>query len=508
MAVARSGFLDSILGFGFVSTALSIVYPVWRYLIPPASLEPTTDTVVAGKVTDFPANSGAVIEFGAKPAIVVRAPDGLFRAFTAVCTDLDCTVQYKKEASQIWCACHNGLCDLSDHVVSGPPPRPLPRNRRRPVRVNPVTAITRPPRWPRPPVTLRRQMCTADKAAARARATGFRGKPSGQVVVTTCARCHSNAEFMRKYAPRQRVDQATEYASSVHGQQLSKGDLKVATCVSCHGAHGMRLVSDARSPVYPLNVVTTCTRCHADAERMRGYTLPDGSLLPTSQKADYERSVHYAAMTARNDLSAPTCNDCYLNHGAAPPGVGAVTNVCGTCHAVFATKFALSTHSRIFERGFVECHSNHAISEPSDSLLGTDKTALCSTCHGAGDNGFQAAGAMRARIEQLKAAIAHSAQQVASVENRGMEMGDHTLALREAFNHLTLARAEVHTFTRELVEQIPDEGLAITAKVDGAAAEVRDEFRFRQTGLATSLAAILLVVVALGWKVRTLDRQV
>ena len=70
---------------------------------------------------------------------------------------------------------------------------------------------------------------------------------------------------MRNYAPKQRVDQAVEYATSVHGQRLAKGDTKVATCISCHGAHGVRLVSDAKSPVYALNVAATCTKCHSDA---------------------------------------------------------------------------------------------------------------------------------------------------------------------------------------------------------------------------------------------------
>ena len=111
-----------------------------------------------------------------------------------------------------------------------------------------------------------------DKVAAKAPATEFRGKPVGTQVIEVCARCHSDAALMRKYAPKQRVDQATEYASSVHGQQLAKGDHNVATCVSCHGAHGVRLVSDAQSPVYPLNVANTCTTCHADQNRMKGYT--------------------------------------------------------------------------------------------------------------------------------------------------------------------------------------------------------------------------------------------
>ena len=123
--IKRRTFLDLVLGAGLASTAVSFVYPLWRYLIPPAAAEPATNSVIAGKVTDFKVNSGAVVKFGAKPAIVVRTPDGEFRAFSAVCTHLECTVQYKTETSQIWCACHNGLYDLTGNVISGPPPRPL-----------------------------------------------------------------------------------------------------------------------------------------------------------------------------------------------------------------------------------------------------------------------------------------------------------------------------------------------------------------------------------------------
>jgi cytochrome b6-f complex iron-sulfur subunit len=125
MVIRRRTFLDTLLGMGFVSTAIAILYPVWRYVIPPAAAEPATDSVVAGKAAEFRNNSGAVLKFGTKPAILIRTSEGEFRAFTAVCTHLDCTVQYKPETSQIWCACHNGLYDLSGNVVSGPPPRPL-----------------------------------------------------------------------------------------------------------------------------------------------------------------------------------------------------------------------------------------------------------------------------------------------------------------------------------------------------------------------------------------------
>jgi predicted CXXCH cytochrome family protein len=346
-----------------------------------------------------------------------------------------------------------------------------------------------------------------DKVKAKTPSTGFKGKPAGQMVIAVCAQCHSDGTLMRKFAPKQRIDQAAEYATSVHGHQLAKGDTKVATCVSCHGAHGVRLVGDAQSPVYVLNVATTCSKCHSDAERMKAYKLPDGSPLPTDQRAKYETSVHHTAMVKKNDLSAPTCNDCHGNHGAAPPGVGAIANVCGTCHTVFATKFAVSAHSQIFDRSCVECHSNHAIAQPSDAMLGTDKAALCVTCHSDGDNGHQAAAAMRGGIEKLKAAIAHSQAVVAAAENAGMDMGSQAIALREAGNQLTLARTEMHAFDPKPVEAVLQEGLAITAKIDAQGDAALAEMSYRRTGLAVSLGAILLVVVALRLKIRSLKHE-
>jgi cytochrome b6-f complex iron-sulfur subunit len=56
---------------------------------------------------------------------LLRTASGEFRAFEAVCTHLDCTVQFKKDLGVIWCACHNGKYDLNGRNISGPPPRPL-----------------------------------------------------------------------------------------------------------------------------------------------------------------------------------------------------------------------------------------------------------------------------------------------------------------------------------------------------------------------------------------------
>lgn len=121
----RRTFLDVLLSVGFVSTAVAIAYPVSRFLVPPAGGEPATASVVAAKAASLKPNSGLIFKFGSKPGIVVRTADGELRAFSAVCTHLDCTVQFRADTSQLWCACHDGVYDLSGSVVSGPPPRNL-----------------------------------------------------------------------------------------------------------------------------------------------------------------------------------------------------------------------------------------------------------------------------------------------------------------------------------------------------------------------------------------------
>lgn len=343
-----------------------------------------------------------------------------------------------------------------------------------------------------------------DPKAAHDPGRGYRGVPKGTAIVATCARCHSDGSFMRTFAPAQRIDQAAEYATSVHGQRLAAGDSKVATCVNCHGAHRIRNVSDAKSPVYPLNVATTCAQCHANAGHMAGYKTASGP-LPTNQYDNYQKSVHFKALTKNQDLSAPTCNDCHGNHGASPPGVGAVANICGTCHAVFADRFASSPHKEVFDRGCVECHSNHDILQPSDSMLGMGAGAICSTCHD-GDPGAKAATAMRASLDSLRTSIERSDGLLEQLHNAGLEVGEDRLRLREAQNHLTLARTEVHGFRDAPVDTVTREGLAITTKVEAAALQGFGELRFRQRGLALSMVVILLVVVALVLKIRDLER--
>ncbi len=126
-ARTRRSFLDWLLGTTLGAVAISILYPIVRYVTPPAVSEAPTSRVLAGRLSELPPNSGKVFRFGARPAIVVRTASGDVRAFSAVCTHLACTVQYRKDLRSIWCACHNGHYDLNGVNIAGPPPRPLER---------------------------------------------------------------------------------------------------------------------------------------------------------------------------------------------------------------------------------------------------------------------------------------------------------------------------------------------------------------------------------------------
>lgn len=125
MAQDRRSLLRWLLGGGFTASIVSFVYPAVKFMNPPAVPEATVNEVPAGKVQDLKPNSGKIVKFGSRPALLVRVGETEFRAFSAICTHLNCTVQFQESDRQIWCACHNGFYDLNGKVVSGPPPAPL-----------------------------------------------------------------------------------------------------------------------------------------------------------------------------------------------------------------------------------------------------------------------------------------------------------------------------------------------------------------------------------------------
>lgn len=121
----RRRVVEFLLGGGLLASVISFVYPVLRYLVPPPVAELGGDEVVAAKVGELKPNGSKIFRFGNRPGLLLLSAEGEYRALSATCTHLSCTVQYRNDLRQVWCACHNGLYDLNGRNLSGPPPRPL-----------------------------------------------------------------------------------------------------------------------------------------------------------------------------------------------------------------------------------------------------------------------------------------------------------------------------------------------------------------------------------------------
>jgi predicted CXXCH cytochrome family protein len=334
---------------------------------------------------------------------------------------------------------------------------------------------------------------------------GYIGSPKLKDIPQVCGRCHTSADYMKRFNPALRVDQEREYFTSVHGKRLATGDQNVATCVSCHSAHGVRSINDPLSAVYASNVAETCSKCHSNADTMKSYKIP------TDQHDKYKSSVHAKALYERQDLSAPTCNDCHGNHGAAPPGVTSVGNVCGQCHVRQSALFQTSPHKAAFDAMQIaeclQCHGNHDIVSPSDQMIGVGDGSVCTTCHSQGDNGYTAAEKMRTKLEELLAGLGRAEEILDRAERAGMEVSRPKFELSEAKDSLTHARVLIHSFSPAEVEKIATPGIEKAHQGYQAGEAAMAELSFRRKGLGISLFFILFLAGVVYLKLREIERK-
>lgn len=337
------------------------------------------------------------------------------------------------------------------------------------------------------------------------KARDYRGVPGYLEIPQFCARCHSDAAYMRGHNPSLPTDQLEKYRTSIHGQQLfEKKDTRVANCVSCHSVHDMGDPKLPYSTTHPQNVPKTCGKCHADANLMAAYGIS------SDQVEKHRRSVHGIALFEKNDLSAPACNDCHGNHGAAPPGVSSLSAVCGTCHAVQMDLFNHSPHAAGFAANNYPmcetCHSNHLIEPTSDQMIGAESPSLCVNCHTSDDGtkGLATALALRGGIDSLAAAHQRSDSLVRQAAEKGMPTTDEEFLLKEVKEALLQSRTVIHAFEAAALTVHTTAGLAKadTARIN--AAGLIDEYYYRRRGLGLATLFITTLAIALYIRIRRL----
>ena len=124
--VTRRTWIDVLLASSAVAWLGAVIYPVLKYLTPPA------EEGGAGKLTltdaqrdELKGKGSLILRIGTDRVLAIKDGDVKVKALSAKCTHEGCTVQYQAAEALIWCACHNGKFNLDGRVLSGPPPRPL-----------------------------------------------------------------------------------------------------------------------------------------------------------------------------------------------------------------------------------------------------------------------------------------------------------------------------------------------------------------------------------------------
>jgi predicted CXXCH cytochrome family protein len=163
------------------------------------------------------------------------------------------------------------------------------------------------------------------------------------------------------------------YIDSIHGFALSKeGLLVAANCQTCHGSHNILSHKDPRSATFKTNVPKTCGTCHAGIN------------------ADYQLGVHGKAVAAGH-MDAPDCSNCHTAHAIVQPTEAAFrtqsTPICGSCHKEKFSTYRDTFHSQLGSLGgYVEtarcwdCHGAHEILPASDPRSPINKANLVTTC--------------------------------------------------------------------------------------------------------------------------------
>ena len=333
---------------------------------------------------------------------------------------------------------------------------------------------------------------TAIEVAA-AHGTQLKKLGTAREAVESCGGCHADVQRMRLYGLR--TDQLSLYWTSKHGERLAKeDDANVATCVSCHGVHGVLKASDTRSPVHPFNQADTCGRCHGDAAKMAKYGL-DPKIVD-----EYKSSLHGRALLQDAHQAAPACATCHGSHGAAPPRVGDIEQVCGQCHSVVQAHYDESPHAAASRNGksvqCVSCHGSHTIAPPSPAMFLGDEDRHCGSCHA--DEKDPARGIARELNEGvtgLGRVIDEQEQELRKAAVRGLFLGAEKGYLDDARGLLVRARASTHRASAVAQTDLLNRGQAMVLQTRESLATKGRIFHDRK--IFTSIFAALSVVFAI-----------
>ncbi len=308
----------------------------------------------------------------------------------------------------------------------------------------------------------------------RAHRPPFVGHPTKVEIVRICGECHSDPNRMRPFGLP--ADQAAELRTSRHGELLFyRDDPNAPTCTDCHDSHTIRPPEDARSDVYPLNIMGTCIACHDNEALMAGYELPTG------QGETYRKSAHGIGLYEKYNFAAPTCVSCHGSHSALPATETEVADVCSHCHALVGRAFYEGPHGPAARAGLMPgclgCHGNH----DTELVPIAGIAAVCRSCHEDPESDAAVMGA------EIQAVLARAEQNVRTAEEAidhlreaGRETDDARFRFRSALTDFQKMGPAQHSLDTETLEDLGRKVSSVSAAISNRA-EVAEEQRWEHT---------------------------
>lgn len=208
-------------------------------------------------------------------------------------------------------------------------------------------------------------------------------------VPATCGGCHGQKFVMEKSGLT--TQPYLSYQESVHGRAVQAGIMKSAVCTDCHGAHEILSASDSKSPIFKFNVPETCGKCHAPVERQFAASIHGQAIARGDWQAPVCTDCHGihaikshtdpGSSVAALNLAQATCARCHesvrLSEEFGLEGRRATTYLA-SYHGL-ASRLGSQMVANC-----ASCHGSHNIlpsSDPRSTINHANLIITCGQCH-------------------------------------------------------------------------------------------------------------------------------
>lgn len=319
-----------------------------------------------------------------------------------------------------------------------------------------------------------------------------------------CARCHTDSAVMRKY--NLRLDQYALYKTTAHWRAVSAGNTNAATCVSCHGIHGIKQRTDPASPVSRMNVPNTCGHCHENPK-----IVGKAKAVVAPYRAGVHGQILQGKIPGKNPSLAPVCTDCHgvhRLHAFASPEEE--VTACATCHSSVAKQFRQSLHARFLEKGqglrCTNCHDPHNNAHPTEEMFEGSKTGHCGSCHVSPlERPLRMAAGMKKSILDVSELIERIEEGLEALEHSGRFNDDWKSRLEDIQVSFKDVGPVVHSLDLIKVKETAGKTKVQASNLHQEILSFQESLWTRRLGLYMALGIIFLNIVIVYLKLRTLS---